>query len=416
MKNQALNDLLRQWLRGEVRRSEESRLERSAQEDPFLSDAWEGYSQQPQAEHLQQIERLQAKITARTQGEQKKPAPILRWFPRMAAAAAILLVIGFSWRWLNNPRDKEELAIQVPNIEQEAKTKNAPGETTTEVADATSSDRPSVPAPNKKAGPSPSSPIVAVTEEAAKLDKKEAPANGLLADEVQVELAEAKPKIKDDAPGGAASTRSAANLAEKEAAKPVSPPPAATRDFLAQPVPTIGGIVMDNQGQRAAGVPVQKNANTFAITNRDGAFELPSAAPAQVQLISNDDFESKSVRLDDNNEKVVLQRKTIASKKSFDASDRREGVGYPSPEGGFEKFEQYISDNLETPFEAKRNLISGDVTLEFTFEKDGSPTRISVLRSLGFGCDQAAEHLIENGPKWRNVKPGVWVIYKVTFK
>jgi len=34
---------------------------------------------------------------------------------------------------------------------------------------------------------------------------------------------------------------------------------------------------------------------------------------------------------------------------------------------------------LETPHEAKRNMISGDVTLEFTFEKDGSPTRISVL-------------------------------------
>jgi len=36
--------------------------------------------------------------------------------------------------------------------------------------------------------------------------------------------------------------------------------------------------------------------------------------------------------------------------------------------------------------------------------------------SLGFGYDQARKHLIENGPKWRNAKPGVWVIYKVVFK
>jgi Gram-negative bacterial TonB protein C-terminal len=237
-------------------------------------------------------------------------------------------------------------------------------------------------------------------------------ANGLAA----AEIAEEKPKVepsRDDAPGNAASSRAAGNATDKDLAK-ISP--AAARDLNAlQFNPTVGGIVVDERGQRAAGIPVQRDANTFAITNRDGAFALPSSAPAQVKVI-DPAFETQSLRLDNNDEKVVLQRKTKALKKSFEASDRREGVGYPSPEGGFEQFEQYIQKNIETPFEAKLHAISGDVTLEFTFEKDGTPTQIKVLRPLGFGCDQIAERLIEDGPKWRNGKPGTWVIYKVAFK
>lgn len=413
MQNQALNNLLRQWLRGEVRRAEESRLERSAQEDPFLSDAWEGYSQNPQKEQVSRINDLNAKIAQRAQGDKKSGGVIMVWFPRMAAAAAVLLLAVFGWRWLMDSGSKENLAIQVPKIE----SKNSPAPDSTEpvpsVADV-QIERTESPLPlNKnKQIQSPARRTENGPVDAPKKDEASEFNISEEADVVQPEAAEIS-KTKEHAPGNAASTRAIPDLARTEAEKPANPP--ISRDAQIQTVPTVGGIVLDDQGQRAGGIPVQKNANTFAITNQEGAFELPSAAPAQVKVMSND-FELQSIRLDDGNEKVVLQRKTKAVKKSFDASDRRDGVGYPSPLGGFEKFEQYIRENLETPSEAKFNGIRGDVTIEFTFEKDGTPTNLSVLRSLGFGCDQAAEHLIENGPKWRNVKPGVWVIYKVVFK
>lgn len=413
MQNQALNNLLRQWLRGEVRRAEESRLERSAQEDPFLSDAWEGYSQNPQKEQVSRINDLNAKIAQRAQGDKKSGGVIMVWFPRMAAAAAVLLLVVFGWRWLLDSGSKENLAIQVPKIE----SKNSPAPDSTEpvpsVADVQIERTESPLPPNKnKQIQSPANRTENDPVDAPKKDEASEFNVSEEADAVQPEAAEIS-KTKEHAPGNAASTRAIPDLAKTEAEKPAHLP--ISRDLQIQTVPTVGGIVLDDQGQRAGGIPLQKNANTFAITNQEGAFELPSAAPAQVKVMAND-FELQSIRLDDSNEKVVLQRKTKAVKKSFDASDRRDGVGYPSPLGGFEKFEQYIRENLETPAEAKFNGIRGDVTIEFTFEKDGTPTNLSVLRSLGFGCDQAAEHLIENGPKWRNVKPGIWVIYKVVFK
>lgn len=409
MQNQALIDLLRRWLRGETRGSEESRLERAAQEDPFLADAWEGFGQNPQADHLQQLKQLNAKIAARTQTDQRKTGPILIWLPRLATAAAVLLLLTFGWKWLFNPAPKVDLAVDVPAIESKAETESQPAPSTPEVADVsigkadkTTSKR------NAKEGPEPATSSAEVLSDDGVIKET---ANGLAA----AEIAEEKPKVepsREDAPGNAASSRAAGNVEDKDLAK-ISP---ATRDLNALQVkPTVGGIVVDERGQRAAGIPVQRDANTFAITNGEGAFALPSDAPAQVKVI-DPEFEPQSLRLDNNDEKVVLQRKTKAQKKSFEVSDRREGVGYPSPEGGFEQFEQYIQKNIETPFEAKLNGISGDVTLEFTFEKDGKPARIRILRPLGFGCDQIAERLIEDGPKWRNGKPGTWVIYKVAFK
>jgi hypothetical protein len=387
-------------------------LERAAQEDPFLADAWEGFGQKPQANHLEQIKQLNAKIAARTQTDQRKAGPVLIWLPRLAAAAAVLLLLTFGWKWLFNPASKVDLVVDVPKIESKRETESQPTPSTPEVADVPIEkvDKTIASKREAKEGLEPEilSPDALADEGAIKEE-----ANGLAA----AEIAEEKPKveaIRDDAPGNAASSRAAGNAADKDLAK--NSPAPAKRDLNALQVnPTVGGIVVDERGQRAAGIPVQRDANTFAITNRDGAFELPSSAPAQVKVI-DPAFETQSLRLDDNEEKVVLQRKTKTLKKSFEASDRREGVGYPSPDGGFEQFEQYIQKNIETPFEAKLNAISGDVTLEFTFEKDGKPARIRILRPLGFGCDQIAERLIEDGPKWRNGKPGTWVIYKVAFK
>ncbi|WP_421794824.1 energy transducer TonB [Haliscomenobacter sp.] len=412
MQNQALIDLLRRWLRGETRGSEESRLERAAQEDPFLADAWEGYTQNAEADHLSKIKQLNTKIAVRTQTNQRKTGPILIWLPRLAAAAAVLLLLTFGWKWLFDPAPKADLVVDVPSVESKAEAESQPTPSTPEVADV-SIEKADKTIPSKRNASEGPAPATLSTEELADDGAIKEDANGLAA----AEIAEEKPKVessRDDAPGNAASSRAAGNATDKDLAK-ISPAPA-TRDLNAlQMKPTVGGIVVDERGQRAAGIPVQHNANTFAITNGEGAFELPSATPTQVKVI-DPGFETQSLRLDDNEEKVVLQRKTKALKKSFDASDRREGVGYPSPEGGFEQFEQYIQKNIEMPFEAKLNAVSGDVTLEFTFEKDGKPARIRILRPLGFGCDQIAERLIEDGPKWRNGKPGTWVIYKVAFK
>ncbi|RFZ82911.1 energy transducer TonB [Mucilaginibacter terrenus] len=54
--------------------------------------------------------------------------------------------------------------------------------------------------------------------------------------------------------------------------------------------------------------------------------------------------------------------------------------------GGYEA----LYKKLAYPEKAKDNNISGDVVLELTVDKNGNPKDISVVKSLGFGCDEEA--------------------------
>lgn len=55
------------------------------------------------------------------------------------------------------------------------------------------------------------------------------------------------------------------------------------------------------------------------------------------------------------------------------------------------------------PAEAKEAGISGRVFTSFYIEVTGEITKVTVLKGLGFGCDEEAIRMIESMPKW---KPG----------
>jgi protein TonB len=57
---------------------------------------------------------------------------------------------------------------------------------------------------------------------------------------------------------------------------------------------------------------------------------------------------------------------------------------------------QYIQSNLNYPEEAFRRSISGTVSLEFVVEKNGLPSNIIVVASVGGGCDQEAIRLLQS--------------------
>ena len=56
----------------------------------------------------------------------------------------------------------------------------------------------------------------------------------------------------------------------------------------------------------------------------------------------------------------------------------------------------YIYINLEYPEEAFEKKFNGNVVVQFFIESDGFVSGINVVRSLGYGCDQAAIDIIES--------------------
>jgi periplasmic protein TonB len=71
----------------------------------------------------------------------------------------------------------------------------------------------------------------------------------------------------------------------------------------------------------------------------------------------------------------------------------------PVPEGGYEKFYETIAKNLKYPRQAIRAQVEGKVFVQFTIRKDGSVTDLSVLKGIGYGCDEEALRVL-NMVKW----------------
>lgn len=80
------------------------------------------------------------------------------------------------------------------------------------------------------------------------------------------------------------------------------------------------------------------------------------------------------------------------------------GVEQP-PEfpGGTKAMYKFIEANLRLPAEAQSAGVSGRVFTMFTIEITGEITNVSVIKGLGFGCDEEAVRLVQLMPRW---KPG----------
>ena len=91
--------------------------------------------------------------------------------------------------------------------------------------------------------------------------------------------------------------------------------------------------------------------------------------------------------------------------KGIELADTEEDVfliteNVPTFPGGDSALKHFIKANLRMPEAAVNKRISGSVVLQFTVNADGSLSDISVVRSLGSGCDEEAIRLVKAMPDW----------------
>lgn len=75
----------------------------------------------------------------------------------------------------------------------------------------------------------------------------------------------------------------------------------------------------------------------------------------------------------------------------------------PEFPGGPSKLMEYVQKNLKYPMQARESDIQGRVYVGFVVEKDGSITKVQVLKGIGGGCDEEAIRVVQSLPKF---KPG----------
>lgn len=87
------------------------------------------------------------------------------------------------------------------------------------------------------------------------------------------------------------------------------------------------------------------------------------------------------------------------------------------PVEGDKAYKTYIELSMTYPQAARENNVKGTVRLQISISKTGDITDVEVKSGLGFGCDEEAVRLVEQGPKWqpaiRNDQP---IDSKVTYR
>ena len=76
----------------------------------------------------------------------------------------------------------------------------------------------------------------------------------------------------------------------------------------------------------------------------------------------------------------------------------------PEFPGGEEAIREFVAKNIQYPQKAIDAGAYGRVFVGFVIEPDGSVSNVTLLRGIGFGCDEEAMRVVKMMPKW---KPGM---------
>jgi protein TonB len=157
--------------------------------------------------------------------------------------------------------------------------------------------------------------------------------------------------------------------------------------------------------------------------------EPPPPEIAQVKFLPPEPKADEEVIIEEPPPKVEEVEKAVISSKTVEGEDAISNFAPPPPPppaitkpaglgkakeeeifttveqqpefpGGVSQMYRYIGENMKYPSAAQRANVSGKVFVKFVVERDGSIGDISILKGIGFGCDEEASRVIKSMPKW----------------
>ena len=134
----------------------------------------------------------------------------------------------------------------------------------------------------------------------------------------------------------------------------------------------------------------------------------PTEIKEQIKILEEDSDEEESELLapeDSGYEDVVevdyvgdvMVEEEVQEEEIFIAVSKQ--ASFP---GGMQKMYEYLGKNIKYPAVSRNNGSEGKTTLRFVVEKDGSITRVEILKSSGDAfLDKEAVRVVSTMPKWQ---------------
>lgn len=403
---------LKRYEAGEMTFQEMHRVEKLLLEQPFYADAAEGISElkKDKVSVDKNLNDLKARLGNRINTSTDKPTPALRinriWKP-VSMAAALLMVFAGTYYIIDYKQQDNNSTIILKN---QAKTDDL--------------SEPIAQAPIAKEDHTalsktriPTEPKVIEKKQTESLSQAQAVLRETAAPPLSVEETEAKEvessviteriaETPTPAPAPEALVLQKKSLTEIDE---ISPESRTLGGAARMARATISGKVVDEENQPMKDVTVNIKGKADGIrTDEEGRFILRDARKGDIIVFNNLTMPQMEVPL-----KNVLPGKIVYSEDNIKLAGKpKVSVSSPHdamlgkaatdarPEFGWEAFEVYLKENTKRPPKALQSNIQGRVIVSFTVNEKGELSDFSIIRSLGFGCDEEAIRIIKNGPKW----------------
>ena len=336
----------KKWLSGEITWKEEKELRQQAFEDKFLSDAMEGYEQFPATNHIQKVHQLNRRI------REKSGKSSSKFLPRAIAASFLVLISASAFWWINSNvwnATSQDMALDQASISTKEAIQSS------EVATITESEQ------AEALVAVPEDPVASPTPKASSTPPVQAPPTEL--------RTTAKTEINNDAYSKTSTlSKIPEDIVPLETPKPRS-----------LPIPEV---------QRETPAAAEALAIEDARQNSPTPTTMPDEAKRETILPSPKETTPRMAAA----RKAFPTADVINKSRTLNALESNTSISMGSI------FDDFIKENLEYPAMAKQNGIKGVVRLTYQITTDGQLDNITVVDSLGYGCEEEAIRLLQSFP------------------
>lgn len=415
---------IEKYLRGELTATEMHALEMEALRDPFLAEALEGIDRTGHESFLFDLKELNKSVHQRTSGKKRtRIIAFSNW--QLGVAAAVLLIAASSAYLISLVHSQQqgsrlalsEMAAQKPEEQKAPSDTVSEAPTTNEqLALNRQEAKPSAAGPKSTAPtqqPLVTPPVASHVDEGADAAES-AQTDNVVSDALKESL------------GGIAVTLTKDSIVAVDpiAKKSADLAAGATSDDRAKRVQSLktfksvfGKVTSAEDGSALPGVNVVvKGTRKGTVTDDEGRYEIAlddpkqqlvfsfiGLQPVEAQTVEGQKVDVQMAQDFSQLSEIVVTGSGVEGKTKTPVDDHP-ALQFAEPMGGRKAFQQYLENQLHYPTEAMKNKIEGRVTVQFTVNPDGELGDFTVIKGLGYGCDDEVIRLIKEGPAWAPTK------------
>ena len=412
---------IEQYFSGKLLPEEMHAMEKAALDDPFLSEAMEGYVAMQQQPWQKQLHEAREKIVAKENNKNALPVIVsLKWWK---AAAAILIItggIGMAYFFTRSSSvNNENTAIATLQKNMVDSNLTAPDSSLTVAANDAAKRVVVIKENNKPLIAQLKKATVSDTASITSLLKKPAETEKVALDDNQNKAADETLAYNPSAPAVSDNT-SLPKVNRSEANGAVS----ANKAMVAQNMNielnhrfdvTVTGA--DNTPLPFANVLVlNENVGTYA--DAKGRFKLVAADSILNIRIRAAGYVSQTYPIKSFTEnRIVLNEQQVAAKDIVQLNNKKMPGTMPKmkvqldtllnvePADGWSNYDAYLSNNVIPSSSILEKNIHGEVEVTFDVQSNGTVSNVNIAKSLCAACDEEALRVIKEGPQWK-VKKG----------